>query len=66
LRVFLALLLRVGIVKTQVTLAVIILRQPEIQADRLGVADVQITVRLGREARDDTVMPTRGEIGIND
>jgi hypothetical protein len=25
----------------------------EVQADRLGVADVQVAVRLGREARDD-------------
>ena len=40
----------VGIVKTQVALAAVLFRYAEIYAQRLGVADVQIAVRLGREA----------------
>jgi hypothetical protein len=33
--------------------AAVVARQAEVQADRLGVADVQVAVRLGREARAD-------------
>jgi hypothetical protein len=51
--VFLLFLGRVGVVETQVAAALIIARQPEVQADRLGVADVQVAVRFGREAGDD-------------
>ena len=40
------------------------LRNAEVQADGLGVADVQIAVRLGRNARDDAVQPV-GEIAAN-
>jgi hypothetical protein len=43
---------RVGVVEAQVADAVVVARQPEIEADRLGVTDVQVAVRLGREARD--------------
>ena len=49
--VFLLFLLRVGVVEAQVAAAVVIARQAEVQADRFGVADVQIAVRLRREAR---------------
>ena len=41
---------RVGVVETQVVLAAIILRHAKVQADRLGVTDMQVAVRLGREA----------------
>ena len=43
------LLHRVGIVETKVTLTAILLSQTEVQADTLGVSNMQITVRLGRE-----------------
>ena len=43
------LLYGVGIVETQVTLTAILLSQTEVQADTLGVSNMQITVRLGRE-----------------
>jgi len=66
LRVFLALLLRVGVVEAQVAGALVILREAEVQADRLGVADVQITVRLGREARGDAPVFAAGQIGFDD
>ena len=42
---------RVGVVEPQVAEAAEFLGDAEIQADRLGVADVQIPVRLGRKAR---------------
>jgi hypothetical protein len=45
---------RVGVVEAQVAGAAVALRQPEVEADRLGVADVQIAVRLRREARADS------------
>src|SRR5690606_5059220 len=44
-------LLRVGVVEAQVAGAVVIARQPEIQADALGVADVQVAVGFRRKAR---------------
>ena len=44
---------RIGVIETHVAAAVVIARQTEIEADRLGVADVQIPIRLGREARAD-------------
>src|SRR5262249_8865062 len=43
-------LLGVGVVEAEVTLAAVLLRQAEVQADRLGVADVQVAVGLGGEA----------------
>ena len=50
--IFLLLLGRIGVVEAQVTAAAELLGHAEIEADGLGVADVQIAVRLGREARD--------------
>jgi len=50
--VLLTLLGRVGVVEAQIAAAAVVLRQAEVQADGLGVADVQVAVRLGREARD--------------
>ncbi len=38
----------------------------EVEADRLGVADVQVAVRLGREARDDAVAPAGPQVGGDD
>ena len=43
----------VGVVHAQVALAVVLTRDAEVQADRFRVADVQVAVGLGREARDD-------------
>src|SRR5260221_8544937 len=42
------------------------LRQAEIEADRLGVADVEIAVRLRREAGDDLAIAFRRDIGLDD
>ena len=60
--VFLALLGGVGVVEAQVTAAAIVMRQTEVDADRLGVADVQIPVGLGRKASDDPAVETAGAI----
>jgi len=64
--VFLLLLLRVGVVEAQMAAAAEFQRGAEIEADRLGVADMQITVRLGRKPRDDLAIALRGEIGLDD
>src|SRR5262249_11753388 len=49
--VLLTLLGRIGVVEAQVAVSVELLRHAEVEADRLGVADVQVAVRLGRKAR---------------
>jgi hypothetical protein len=49
--VFDVLLGRVGVVEAQVAGAAGFPGDSEVQADRLGVADVQVAVRLGREPR---------------
>src|SRR6185312_9157910 len=51
--VFLVFLLGIRVVKAQVAYAAVVARQAEVQADALGVADVQVAVGLGREARAD-------------
>jgi hypothetical protein len=40
---------RVGVVEAQVAAPAELARAAEVEADRLGVADVQVAVRLGRE-----------------
>ncbi len=42
---------RIGIVEAQVAFAAELARQAEVDRNRLGVADMQISVRLGRETR---------------
>jgi hypothetical protein len=49
--VFLLFLRRVGVVEAHVADTAVVLRQTEIQADRLGVAEVQVAVGFGRKAR---------------
>ena len=41
----------IGVVEAQVALAAELGGEAEVEADRLGVADVQVAVGLGREAR---------------
>src|SRR5690606_22370790 len=53
LDVFVFFFLGVGVVKAQVTGALIVARQAEVQADAFGMADVQIAVGLGRKPRAD-------------
>jgi hypothetical protein len=51
--VFLFLLLRVGVVEAQVAGAGVVQGQAKVQADRLGMAEMQVAVGLRREAGAD-------------
>jgi len=50
IHVFLVFLLRVGVIEAQVAAAAVVPGQAEIEADGLGVAEVQVAVGLRREA----------------
>ena len=57
----------VGVVEAEVGAPPVAGSQAEVEQDRLGVADVQEAVGLGREAGDDlTANPARGKVGIDD
>jgi hypothetical protein len=64
--IFLLLFGRIGVVETQVTMAAEFLGNAEIETNRLGVADVQITIRLGRKPSDDALVLAGCEVGAND
>ena len=64
--IFLLFLGRIGVVETQMTAAAEFLGDAEIQADRLGVADMEIAVRLGRKAGDHRFDAPGIEIGLHD
>ena len=64
--IFLLFLGRIGVVEAQVAVAAEFLGDAEIEADRLGVADMQIAVRLRREAGDDRLVPAGGQVGAHD
>jgi len=51
--VFLLFLFRVGVVEAQVAGATVVQREAEIQADRLGMAEVQVAVGFRRKAGAD-------------
>ena len=57
---------RVGVVQAQVALAAEFAGDAEIQADRLGVADVQVAVGFRREAGLDGRVLAAGEVLAND
>ena len=63
--VLLLLLHGIGVVEAQVAAAAGLDGQAEVQADRLGVAEMQIAVRLRRKARDDARHPAAGEVGLD-
>src|SRR5262249_42802827 len=64
--VFLLLLRRIGVVEAQVAAAAELLCDAEIEADRLGVADMQIAVGLRRKAGHHRGVALRGEIRLDD
>jgi hypothetical protein len=64
--VFDAFLFRVRVVEAQVAHAAVVACDAEVQADALRVADVQIAVRLGREARLDAAAPFAGAVVVVD
>ena len=61
--VLLLFLLRVRIVEAQVAAAAELLGNAEVEADRLGVTDVQVAIRLGRKARHDRRVPALADVG---
>ena len=64
--VLLALAGGVGVVQTQVELAAVLVGNRPVDVDGLGAADVQVAVRLGREAGMDLADLPFGQIGVND
>ena len=64
--IFLLFLGRVGVVEAQVAVAGKFLRDAEIKGNRLGMADVQIAVRLRRESGHDPAVLLGVEIGLDD
>jgi hypothetical protein len=64
--ILLLLLGRVGVVEAQVAASAELLRHAEIEADRLGVADMQVAVGFRREAGDDLGMAARLHIALDD
>ena len=64
--IFLLFLGRVGVVEAQMALAGKFLRDAEIKGNRLGMADVQVAVRLRRESGHDPAVLFGGEIGLHD
>ncbi len=61
--VLLLFLLGVRVVEAQVAAAAELLGNAEVEADRLGVADVQVAVRLGRKASHDHRVPALADVG---
>ena len=57
---------RVGVIEAQVALALIVTGDAEVQADGLGVADMEITVRLRRKTGMHALVLTAGQIFIDD
>ncbi len=61
--VLLLFLLRVRVVEAQVAAAAELLGDAEVETDRLGVADVQVAVRLGRKTRHYRRVPALADVG---
>ena len=64
--VFLLFLRRVGVVEAQVAHPAVVAREAEVEADRLGVAEVKVAVRLGRKARAHALVLAAGEVVFYD
>jgi hypothetical protein len=64
--VLLLLLGRVGVVEAQVAAAAELPRDAEVEADRLGVPDVQVAVGLGRKARHHRLGAPRLQVAPHD
>jgi hypothetical protein len=56
----------IGVVEAQVAATTELSGDTEVEADRLGVPDVEVAVGLGGEARDDTLDTTLGQIAGDD
>ena len=60
--IFLRLFLGIGVIKTQMTDTCIIMRNTKIQANTLGMPDMQITIGFRRETGLHTPIPFTGAI----
>ena len=60
------LLRRIGVVHAEVAAAAVFAGDAEVEADGLGVADVEVAVGLRRETRDDLRVAFLGNMGRND
>src|SRR5574340_1181827 len=60
--IFLLFLFRIRVIEAQMAHAVIIAGQAEIEADALGMADMQVAVGFGRETCFDPAMPLAGAV----
>ena len=56
----------VGVIKAEVALAIIFAGEPEVQANGLGVADMEIAIGLRREPGDDFGVALFGDVARND
>ena len=63
--VFLIFFFWIGVIETQIRDATKFLGDSKIKTDRLGVAHVQVAVRLGRKARDDAIVFFAGKIRLD-
>ena len=64
--IFLLFLGRIRVVEAQMAAAAELLSDAEIQADRLGMANVEITIRLWRKAGNDLLDAAGIEIAFDD
>src|SRR6267142_5907325 len=64
--IFLLFLGRIGVVEAQMTAAAELLRDAEIEADRFGVADMEIAVGLRREPSHDGFHAARIQVILDD
>src|SRR5205085_714501 len=64
--VLLLLLGGIGVVEAQMAAPAVLGGEAEVEADRLRVAEMQVAVRLGREAGDDLLHPARSEVRLDD
>src|SRR5262245_29411494 len=63
--IFLLLLGGVGVIEAQVAAAAKFLGDAEVEADRLGMADVQVTIGLGWKAGGNRFLPAGLEVGLD-
>ena len=58
---------RVGVVEAKVAAAAVLLGHSEVETDRLGMTDVQITVRLrGKAGHDAAIVLARAQVILDD
>ena len=63
--VFLIFFFRIGVIETQIRDATEFLGNAKVKADRLGVAHMQVAIRLGRKPRDDAIVFFAGKIRLD-